>query len=168
MAWQDEMTTMVRYIINDTDTDSPTYSDSRIQTSIVVAGQLVNNEIDFIQTYTIGVTGVAIAPDPTTPTRDDAFLNIVSLRTGCIILGSEMKTEGYNAVSVSDGPSSINMTGRIAGLKVLQADVCQKYEEAKTQYKLDGNVGHAIFSPYAPGTNVVNGVGNYNNRGYFE
>ena len=91
MAWQDQMSTIVRYIVNDVDSTNYTFSDERIETSILVASQLVINEIDFVQTYTIDVEGGTISPDPTvTATKDNDFINIISLRTGATILGSEL------------------------------------------------------------------------------
>lgn len=164
MAWQDEMSTMVRYIVNDTDTSSPTFSDERIETSILVAAQLVNNEIDFSQTYTIDVEGGSITPDPTSGTRDNNFINIVSLRAGCIILGSELKTQGLSAVRVSDGPSSIDMTRTMDGIKLLYDEILTRFEEAKMQYKTNGIVGEAILSPYSPGSSVLGRT--YLNRGH--
>jgi hypothetical protein len=165
MAWQDEMSTIVRYLVNDTDTTDPTFSDERIETSILVGAQLVNNEIDFSQTYTVEVEGGSISPDPTTPTRDNNFINIVSLRAGCIILGSEVKTQGLSAIRVSDGPSSIDMSRTIDGIKVMYDEICARYEDAKMQYKANGVVGEAILSPYSPGSDVVNRT--YDHRGWY-
>ena len=165
MAWQDEMSTIVRYLVNDTDTTSPTFSDERIETSILVGAQLVNNEIDFSQTYTVEVEGGSISPDPTTPTRDNNFINIVSLRAGCIILGSEVKTQGLSAIRVSDGPSSIDMSRTVDGIKVMYDEICARYEDAKMQYKANGVVGEAILSPYSPGSDVVNRT--YDHRGWY-
>ena len=166
MAWQDQMSTIVRYVVNDVDSTNYTFSDERVETSILVAAQLVSNEIDFVQTYTIDVEGGTISPDPTvTATKDNNFINIISLRTGAIMLGSELKTQGFSAVRVSDGPSSIDMSRTMDGIKILYDDVSSKYEEAKLQYKANGVVGEAILSPYSPGSHVVNG--NYNHRGYY-
>ena len=166
MAWQDQMSTKVRNVVNDVDSSNYTFSDERVETSILVAAQLVSNEVDFVQTYTIDVEGGTISPDPTvTATKDNDFTNIISLRAGCIILGSELKTQGLSAVRVSDGPSSIDMSRTMDGIKILYDDVCRRYEEAKLQYKADGVVGEAILSPYAPGADVVNRT--YDHRGYY-
>jgi len=165
MAWQDEMSTIVRYISNDTDTSNPTFSDERIETSILVAAQLVNNEINFNQTYTIDVEGGSITPDPTSDTKDNNFINIVSLRAGCIILGSEIKTQGLSAVRVSDGPSSIDMSRTMDGIKVLYDEILMRFEEAKVQYKANGVVGEAILSPYSPGSTILGRT--HTNRGYY-
>ena len=158
MAWQDEMSTIVRYLVNDTDTSNPTFSDERIETSILVGAQLIINEIDFSKTYTISVEGGTISPDPTASTRDNDFINLVSLRTGCIILGSELKTQGFSALRVSDGPSSIDMSKTMDGIKIMYDEICARFEKAKMQYKTDGMVGEVILSPYSPGAAIVNRV----------
>jgi hypothetical protein len=167
MAWQEQMSTIVRYVINDVDSSNYTFSNKRIETSILVAAQLVDNEVVFSNTYSIDIDGCVLSPDPTaSTTKDNSFINIVSLRAGCLILGSELKTQGLSAVRVSDGPSSIDMSKTIDGIKMLYEDVCSKYEEAKMQHKLDGAVGEAILSPYSPGANVVNG--NYGHGGRYQ
>jgi hypothetical protein len=149
MAWQSEMTTIVRHLINDTDISSPTFTNSRLETSILVAAQLMNNEVNFGKVYTISVDGCSLSPDPTVETKDNAFINLVSLRAGCIILGSEIKTAGANLISVSDGPSSINMSATLNGLKIVYEDIKERYENAKLQYQAGGNIGEAVLSPYS-------------------
>ena len=47
MAWQNEMSIIVRHLINDLDSSSYTFTDSRVEESILVAAQLVLIEIDF-------------------------------------------------------------------------------------------------------------------------
>ena len=76
MAWQSEMTTIVRHLINDTDISDPTFTNSRLETSILVAAQLMNNEINFGKVYTIDVDGCSLSPDPTVETKDNAFINL--------------------------------------------------------------------------------------------
>jgi len=166
MAWTDEMTTIVRYLVDDIDGGSPTYSDARIQTTVLVSAQLVSNDVDFDLIYTINVDAGTLSPDPTTPNRDDPFINLVSLRTAVIILSSELKTQGLSAVKVSDGPSNIDMSKTPDGIKAVYNEMLEKYEDAKLQYKTGGVVGEAILSPYSPGANVVNG--NYGRRGYYQ
>ena len=166
MAWLDDMPIIVRYLVNDVDSSDYTFSDNRIETSILVAAQLVINEIDFSQTYTIDIDECSISPDPSSSSnKDNNFINIVSLRAGCIILGSELKTQGFSAIRVSDGPSSIDMSRTMDGIKILYDEMCTRYEEAKMQYKANGVVGEAILSPYSPGADVVNR--SYDHRGYY-
>lgn len=79
MAWQDQMSTIVRYVVNDVDSSNYTFSDERVETSILVAAQLVSNEIDFIQTYTIDVEGGTISPDQPLLPPKIMILQILSL-----------------------------------------------------------------------------------------
>lgn len=163
MSWQGEMSTIVRHLINDVDSTNYTYTDQRIETSILVSAQIVLSEVDFENTYTVDVEQCYLNPDPTDPTtglatvnKDDGFINLVSLKTACLILGSEMKTQALNAVRVSDGPSSIDYTAVAANIKYLYEFSCKQYEEYKFNYAAGNNaVGKAILSPYSPGSDVV-------------
>lgn len=163
MSWQGEMTTIVRHLIHDVDSTNYTYSNERLETSILVAAQIVLTEVDFENVYTVDVEQCYLSPDPTDPTtslttvnKDDAFINLVSLKTSCIIMGSEMKTQALNAVRVSDGPSSIDYTAVAANIKYLYDYACKNYEEYKFNYASGNNaVGKAILSPYAPGSNIA-------------
>ena len=174
MSWQGEMTTIVRQLIYDVDPANYTYSADRLETTILVAAQLVSTEIDFEKTYVIDVEQCTLSPDPTDPTqavadanKDDGFINLVSLKASCIIMGSEMKTQALNAVRVSDGPSSIDMTAVAGYIKYLYEHSCSQYEEYKFNYAAGNNaVGKAILSPYAPGSDVVTRGYDYV-RGYF-
>ncbi len=174
MSWQGEMTTMVRQLIYDVDASNYTYSEERLETTILVAAQIVSTEIDFEQKYVIDVEQCTLTPDPTDPTKalasankDDGFINLVSLKSACIIMGSELKTNALNAVRVSDGPSSIDMTAVANYIKYLYEHACKQYEEYKFNYAAGNNaVGKAILSPYSPGSDVVQRSYDYV-RGYF-
>ena len=67
-----------------------------------------------------------------------------------------------------DGPSSLNLTGIVAGLKILFEDINKRYEEAVIQYKLNGVVGQAILGPYAPGSDSVARTHLSHRSGWFE
>lgn len=174
MSWQGEMTTIVRTLISDVDSTNYTYSTDRLETSILVAAQIVLTEVDFENVYTVDVEQCYLRPDPTDPTtglatvnKDDAFINLVSLKTACLIMGSEMKTQALNAVRVSDGPSSIDYTAVASNIKYLYEYACKSYEEYKFNYAAGNNaVGKAILSPYAPGSDVVYRYSGSNFRQY--
>lgn len=156
MAWSTELVTIVRHLINDV--DSSTYSDSRLQTTILVSTQLLQKEVNFTNDYTIDITNTTLSPDPTTGTKDDGFITLICLKSACIILGSESKTHALNAVRVVDGPSSIDMGGIAKQLETLRADMCEKFEHAKVQYQLGNSIaGQAILGPYSPGSDAVRG-----------
>jgi len=75
-----------------------------------------------------------------------------------------------DAIRVSDGSSSIDAGGILRGFEILSKDLCQRYENAKIQYKAGNSVaGKAILSPYeSPNFPIVHGEGHNTRTGYFE
>lgn len=152
MSWQGQMSTIVRHLVNDLDSSSYKFSDRRIETSILVASQLMVMNVDFNNTYTINVESCTLSPDPTdSDTKDDPFVTLSCLRAACIIIGSEIRSESGNAISIKDGPSAIDLRGVTATLTVLYKDLCEKYENLLLEYRAGNSVaGHAILGPYSP------------------
>lgn len=172
MSWQGELSTMVRYIIGDTDPENYKYTPRRLETSILVAAQLVTFDVDLPYSYTINVEQCRLTPDPTdTGTRDNAFINLTSLKTGCLIIGSEIKTESGNAIAIKDGPSSIDLRGVSNTLQILYKDICAKYDKLLLDYRAGGTLaGQAVLGPYSPGSDYVSrNYSYYDDRsgGYF-
>lgn len=167
MVWQTEMVRIVRHLINDVDATS--YADDRLEETILVSAQLVLHEIDFDNTYTVDVDGLSLSPDPTgLANKDNAFINIISLKSACVILSSEVRTHGLNAIKMSDGPSSIDMTGIAKNIASSSQDMCSRYEHAVMQYKAGGSVaGQAILGPYSPGADNVSRTTPTGREGYF-
>ena len=157
MTWQNEMTLIVRHLIHDLDSSNYTFVDDRLEESILVSAQLVLHEIDFEKTYTVDVDSSTLSPDPTLAAdKDDPFITLVSLKTANLLIGSELKTNSLNAISLRDGASAIDLRGIVQGLKILFDDTYKKYEDAKMQYKAGGRViGQAVLSPYSPGSDSV-------------
>lgn len=169
MAWQNEMTLIVRHLVNDLDSSEYTFTDSRLEESVLVSAQLSLVEIDFENTYTIDADSLTLSPDPTDSSdKDDSFINLICLRTARMLIGSELKTHSYNAITLRDGPSSLNLTGIVAGLKILFEDINKRYEEAVMQFKMNGVVGQAILGPYSPGSDAVARIHMSNRSGWFE
>ena len=169
MAWQNEMSIIVRHLINDLDSSSYVFTDSRVEESILVSAQLVLHEIDFDNTYTIDVDGSSLSPDPTTSgSKDNSFINLVSIKTASILVGSELKTHSLNAISLRDGPSSLDLRGIVSSLKILFDDINKKYDDAKLEYKMNGIVGQAVLGPYSPGSDAVARIHLGQRSGYFE
>lgn len=153
--WQDEITTIVRHLIDDVDSCDYTYSDDRIGTAILVAARLVNGEVRFSTTYTIDIGNGTLSPDPTDP-RDDNFITLISLKTACFIMNSELKTRSCNAITVTDGPSTISMGGSLEGFKILAANACKAYEEAKLTFQVNGgSAGKAVLTPFSPASDYL-------------
>jgi len=153
MAWQDQMTVILRSLINDLDDSNYTYTDDRLQTMLLVAARLMLINVDFANVYTIDVTANGLTPDPTDPNyQDDAFVVLTCLRAACIILGNEIKAESGNAISIKDGPSAIDLRGVTVTLTTLYKDLSSRYEELLLEYRAGNSVaGEAILGPYSPG-----------------
>tara|TARA_Y100000004_G_scaffold165169_1_gene195850 strand:+ start:454 stop:957 length:504 start_codon:yes stop_codon:yes gene_type:complete len=165
------MTTVVRHLINDVDATSYTFSTDRVETTILVAAQLMIMNVDFNNTYDINVEASTLSPDPTdSGTKDDPFIALACLRAACIIIGSEIRKESGNAISIKDGPSAIDLRGVTSTLTVLYQDLCKKYDEALLDYRAGNSVsGQSILGPYSPGSDYVRRGMYSDNRsgGYF-
>jgi hypothetical protein len=169
MSWQNTLPVMVRYLINDTDPSNYTYTDARISKSILVGAQFVGLELDFVNNYAIDLVAETITPDPTSnETRDDSFINLLALRTACIIIGSEIKTGAANAIAIKDGPSSIDLRGVSSTLTVLYKDLCDKYDSLADFLRFANDTGQAILGPYSPGSDfIVRTHNDYDYRGNY-
>ncbi len=157
MSWQGSMTTIVRHLINDIDSTSYTFSTDRLETTILVAAQLLIMNVDFNNDYDINVEAITLSPDPTdTDTKDDPFIALACLRAACIVIGSEIRKESGNAISIKDGPSAIDLRGVTSTLTVLYQDLCKKYDESLIDYRAGNSVsGQSILGPYSPGSDHV-------------
>lgn len=162
MSWQNEMVRIVRFLINDIDAD--TYSDSRLEETILASAQLVYTGIDFSKDYTIDVDTLVLTPDPTASPKDDWFINLVCVKTACIIMGSEVKTLAGQSFTIKDGPASIDVSNAYKASKELYDDLCDRYDIMVVQYKVGDSVGgNAIMTPYTQsGLNVGGYVRNFN------
>jgi len=170
MSWQGQMSTVVRHLISDVDPTAYTFSSNRIETSILVAAQLLTMNVDFNNTYTINVESCALSPDPTdTDTKDNPFIALACLRAACIIIGSEIRKESGNSISIKDGPSAIDLRGVTQTLAVLYKDLSQKYEDALLDYRAGSSVaGQSILGPYSPGADIVSrNYSDHRSGGYF-
>ena len=165
------MTTIVRHLVNDIDSSSYTFATDRVETTILVAAQLMIMNVDFNNTYEINVEASTLSPDPPdTDTKDNPFIALACLRSACIIIGSEIRKESGNAISIKDGPSAIDLRGVTNTLTVLYQDLCKKYEDALLDYRAGNSVvGQSVLGPYSPGSHHIRG-GTYSDDrsgGYF-
>ena len=170
MSWQGQMSTVVRHLISDVDPTAYTFSSNRIETSILVAAQLLTMNVDFNNTYTINVESCALSPDPTDAgTKDNPFIALSCLRAACIIIGSEIRKESGNSISIKDGPSAIDLRGVTQTLAVLYKDLSQKYEDALLEYRAGSSVaGQSILGPYSPGADIASrSYSDHRSGGYF-
>lgn len=148
MAWQDVTIGIVRVLINDLDDSSYDYSDERLEQTLVVAAQLVNQEIDFSTTYTIDIPTVTISPDPSS---DAAFINFISLKSACIIDQSTFRTKMTLAgLKAKCGPAVLETVEHLRGFKdLINFGPCKAYQTLKEEW-IFGNaqVVEAVLSPF--------------------
>jgi hypothetical protein len=152
MSWKSEISIMVRTLINDL-TDTPVYSDDRIEQIVVVAARYAIQEINFISKYTIGIDNISIKPDPTTATsaENTVFIGFVALKAACLCDQSTFRTKAINeGIKTSLGSASLQVAGNLAGYKtILDEGPCAMYQQLKMEY----NIGNAtavasVLSPF--------------------
>lgn len=155
MAWDDEIVAIVRGLIQDyadPDTgDPPTYTDDRLATIILIAGQGVQARVPLLHAYKIHVSDGLLSPDPTgTANRDDSFINLAALKAACILVSAEVRQFTGQGISVRDGSSAVSLSRSPASLTLMRTTFCTEYENAIYQYQLggaNGVVGEAIVGP---------------------
>jgi hypothetical protein len=153
MAFNDTAIVMLRVIISDLG-ETPTYSDSRLEETLIVAAHLVQTDIG-TDNYTINVPALTLSPDPAlTASRDDAFLNLVVLKSACFIDFATYRTKAVlEGVRATLGPANIGISGNLKGFQVLlesAGSACKLYERMLNNYLFgDGIVVRAILSPFS-------------------
>jgi len=151
MSWNIEMPLIVRSWINDL-SDTPTYSDERVQQLIVVAAQYVIKDVDLVNNYTINIVNPDISPDPTLLSDKDLdFIGLTSLKASCMLDQSALRTKAATeGIRAALGPAQLSVGGGLRGYEViLNQGPCALYEKLKDDFQL-GNVRaiHAILSPF--------------------
>lgn len=150
-CWKDEMVVMLRVLINDL-SDTPTYSDKRLQQLLVVAARYVLQDMDFDVSYTVNISVPDISPDPTSSDdRDEAFTNFVVLKAACLSDQSLFRTKALmEGVTAKCGPATLSVVGHLPGFKqLLTVGPCAAYDEFKRQYYLGEARGvRAVMSPF--------------------
>lgn len=151
-TWKEEMIPLTRGLINDIDDSSYTYTDTQITKFLIYAAHLNQLDITFSNTYTIDISKLSISPDPTS-LSDSFFINFTCMKAAILILSGELKTDASKAVSVSDGPSSIDYREVYKAKKVLYDDMIEKFGMAKVYAALgDLSAGVAILTPFTQQT----------------
>ncbi len=133
MAWQDEMTTLLRVMVWDVITPQK-YTDDTLQTVLVGSAQLVLGEvIGFKQTFVADVQGTDISPDPTDRsggTRDDAFINLVAMKAAALVDQGIVRTE--SGIVIRDNGSMVDLSHKLsAALRLLENGWAKKYENER-------------------------------------
>jgi hypothetical protein len=163
MAWQNEMVIILRHIVDDLDSLNYMFSDSRLEESILVASQLIHNELEFNIEYTIEVDNGFLSPDPTlTSPKDDDFIALCCMRAAVMLMTSMIKTYSLKSISIRDGASALDTRGIVQGLTQVYKDITTKYADMKFAYETGKlGFGKSILGPYSPGSDTAN-------RGYVD
>jgi len=151
MAWQETMVTMVRVLINDLDSSNYTYSNERLEQTILVSAQYVASAADFQNAYVVDLGQFTLTPDPTDDPADNDYINLVCLKAACLILGSSAQTSAGNSLFVKDGNSTIDTRATAGTLMKLYEDTCNKYNQMMMDYKAGKSIaGQSILGPNSP------------------
>ena len=162
MPWKIDLVLMLRSLIGDL--DNAKFTDERLKQILVFGAYNVVNDADFSQTYSVDVGEVTIAPDPISQ-NDTDFTTLTVYKSACILLGSEVKTEAANAISIKDGPSAIDLRGVTQNLNMMYQDFCKKYDDLLKTYQYNNTlVGQAVLGPYSPGSMIL-GANQFDYRG---
>lgn len=149
MAWQQELTVIVRNLINDL-SETPTYSDARIQQLLAVAAQYVQFDVVLDHQYEVNVVNSSISPDPTIDS-DTIFISLTCLKAACLVDQSTLRTKAsMEGIRASLGSASLSVGGNLAGYKmILDHGPCALYEELTSHWDVsNASAIHAIFSPF--------------------
>lgn len=153
--WESIALEVLRVMINDI--DGTTYADCRLEKIVHIAAMHVLKDVSFTTEYTLTLSTWSISPDPST---DNNFILLTALKAACIIAQGEVKTESAGAIKVVDGPSSIDLSGKLDGLKSNLTTSCDAYTNAVQEYVRSNVIGEAILGPYSPGFSFLNGYTN--------
>ena len=149
MAWQTELTTIVRNLINDI-SESPVYNDERLEQLIVVAAQYVQFDVSLDTAYSVNVVNSSLSPDPT-ENDDTIFVGLVCLKAACLVDQSTLRTKAaIEGIRASLGSASLSVGGNLAGYKIiLEKGPCALYGELTSHWNVsNASYIYAIFSPF--------------------
>jgi len=153
-AWKTEMTSLLRYVINDADETTREFTDERLCSLLVSSAHLTLGVVDFPASYVVDIPNSGISP---TPTNDKSFVNLVVLKAACVLAGGEFRAATNQGIVVRDGPSSVDPRAMVSAKKEMMDTACAKYEQAELEYRLgNSNAGEAIIGPHR---NAMYGAG---------
>lgn len=146
MAWTTELTQLLRYYLDDSDTTN--YSDARLAKFIAFGAYEVVAEVGNTD-FTIDIATPTISPDPV---EYKAISSLFVLKGAIILIRNEikglLKTAGWK---ITDDKSTIDGREALKALQELLKGYTESYQKALTSYLMgDGSIGMAILSPYTP------------------
>ena len=149
MPWQDELTIIVRTLINDWDTPYD-YTDARIQQVLTVAGKYVQFDVNLDHLYTIDVINNNISPDPTTD-NDSIFISLCCLKAACIIDQGTFRTKAaLEGIRTALGSANLSVAGSLTGWQaIIDHGACGLYDELTSHWDVrNASAFAAVLSPF--------------------
>lgn len=149
MAWQQEILTLVRILVNDL-SETPQYGDDQILQSIVACVNFVQYDVSLDVKYTADISNITISPDPTV-NRDDIFISLLGLRTACLLDQSTFRTKAaLEGIRASLGPTSLAVQNHLAGFqKIIEHGPCKIYYDLTEHWDVQNATAvAAILSPF--------------------
>lgn len=149
MTWQEELTLMVRVLVNDLD-EPYAFSDDRIQQILAVSGRYVQFDVNLDNKYTIDVVSQSISPDPFV-INDDIFISLICLKAACIIDQSTLRTKAaLEGIRTSLGSANLSIGGSLEGWKeIIDKGACSMYDELTSHWDVQNATAvRAVLSPF--------------------
>lgn len=145
--WDVEIVSLVRMLIDDL--DGASYDDCRMAELVLLSAHMTLVELDLNDTYTVDITNQTISPDPTESPKNPAVTNLIALKTAYFILKNEYKAASKLGIRIMDGPATVDLTGKLAGMQKSVEDIFGRYEKAKLDYRA-GNCksGESVMTPF--------------------
>lgn len=160
MSWDTTFPILVRSAIGDT-ADPPKYTDAQLAPVILTAAFATIFNVPSLTTYTVDVENQVLTPDPTDPdTLDNTFAYILTLKASTMILLSEVRRYGQQAIAIRDGTSAIDLKRDLKALTAL-AQAYSKELESAIYYAIRSSgeyAGRMVISPYK---GLINGLDRY-------
>lgn len=151
MAWEDDMTEMLRVLVDDMD-EPPVFSDEKLLRVLTVAAFQVSSQLTFDHNFAVSISAQTISPDPTAAAYSNpSFLNLTTTKAACIINQGSAMTAAARAIVVRDGGSMVDLRAIFgAKFKLIEQGWCAVYEDMKFEYQA-GSVrvaGAAVLGPF--------------------
>lgn len=139
----DELLMTLRVLIGDVTCSK--YSDLDLKRLLAVSTNLVSKEVDLCVNYTVYIENPSIEPDPS----DISLINLVSQRAAILLLESELRNMARQSISITDGPSKIELNNVFKNTEVLLQSLKNDYAQSKLEYSMNkGQDGRqAVITP---------------------
>jgi hypothetical protein len=131
---------LVRALIGDQEYSR--YSDEVLYRLIVVSSLMISNEMHFDTKYDINISNATINPEP-----DNTFSLFTAYKTAILLIQAELMKYGGKNIKITDGPSSIDLTGVVTSLKSNLQSYIEQFNKFKQEYNMNGALGYAIITP---------------------